>query len=312
MSRFKTFIALLKTPGKMIAPLANMGIFNWMPDRLYLKMVYHGEIGKKLDLNNPVTFNEKLQWLKLYDHKPIYRIMVDKYEVKQYVAEKIGNEYLIPTIGVWDSVENIPFDAMPDQYVIKCTHDSGSVVVCKDKNQFNVEKAKEKLKRKMNRNPYWIGREWPYRDLRPRIIAEEYLEDSNIGELRDYKFFCFNGRVRCFKVDYDRFIYHRAHYYSPDGRIIKIAESAYPPDYSREIILPNSIGKMISLAEELSKNTSFLRVDFYDVNGRIYFGELTFYPASGLGSFIYKGNDEMLGAWLKLPSYTQDKVSVGK
>ena len=302
MSKVKTAISLFSTPGKMIVPLAELGLFNWMPDELYLKMVYYGEIGKTLNLKNPVTFNEKLQWLKLYDRKPIYQTMVDKYEVKQYVADIIGEKYVIPTLGIWDHVEDIPFKDLPDQFVLKCTHDSGSVVICKDKNDFDNERAKEKLRKKQRHSTYWFGREWPYKNMKPRIIAEKYLEDRSTAEQRDYKFFCFNGIAKCFKIDFDRFKEHHAHYFSVDGSLLKVAEAAYPPDYSRARRIPKHILQIKELAEQLSKVSPFLRADFYDVDGSIYFGELTFYPASGLNKFIYEGNDEMLGSWLTIPS----------
>jgi len=302
MSKLKTAVKLLKTPEKMVVPLASLGLFRWMPDEPYLKFVYRCQIGSKLNLDNPQTFTEKLQWLKLNDRKELYHLFVDKYEVKQYVAEKIGSEYLIPTIGIWNAVDEIPFDELPEQFVLKCTHDSGSIVICKDKSCFDFEKAKRKLAGHLKQSTYWFGREWPYKGLKPRIIAEEYLEDSCTEELRDYKFFCFNGEVKCFKVDFDRFAFHRAHYYTPDGQLLELAEVAYPPDYSRDIRLPTTIVKMKELAEKLVGSTPFLRVDFYDVNGRIYFGEMTFYPASGLTKFIYENNDEMLGNWLTLPA----------
>ena len=301
MSKLKTTLHLIKTPGKMVMPLAEKGVFNWMPDEQYLKLVYRGVFGKKLDLDDPKTFNEKLQWLKLHDRNPAYHQMVDKYDAKEYVAEMIGEEYLIPTLGVWDSAEEIPFEKLPDQFVLKCTHDSGSIVICQDRAHFDETEARNKLKKAMQKSIFWFGREWPYKGLKARIIAEPYLEDHSVGELRDYKFFCFNGKVKCFKVDFDRFINHGANYYDAEGNYLEIGEVVCPPNPGKRILLPKNLNKMTELAEKLSEGYPFLRVDFYDVDGKIYFGELTLFPASGLSKFTYTGNDELLGTWLKLP-----------
>ena len=277
------------------------GIYDRYTDEKFLKFAYKSIFGKTLDLKNPRTFNEKLQWLKLYDRNPLYYRLVDKYEVKKYVANIIGDEYVIPTYGVWDSFESIPFDEFPNQFVLKCTHDSGGLVICQDKDRFDKKKAKLKIEKCLSRNYYLIGREWPYKDIKPRIIAEKYMVDHSTQELRDYKFFCFNGVAKCFKVDYDRFKDHHANYYSTEGNLLLLGEKDYPPDPDREIKLPDSVPLMKELAEKLSKEVPFLRADFYDVDERVYFGELTFYPASGFGEFMYEGNDELLGSWLILP-----------
>lgn len=301
MSKFKTALRLLKSPGKAIIPLASRGLFNWLPDRPYLKMVYRGQLGEKLDLETPKKFTEKLQWLKLYSRDPAYHAIVDKYEVKKHVANIIGEQYIIPTLGVWDDPEMISFENLPEQFVLKCTHDSGSVVICKDKPSFDPGQAKEELKKALKRSTYWFGREWPYKGLKPRIIAEPYLEDSECGELRDYKFFCFDGVVKCYKVDFDRFISHHANYYDREGTLVEIGEQVCPPDHSRDIKMPSNIGLMMELAEKLTQGYPFLRADFYNVNGNIYFGELTFFPDSGMGVFTYDDNDTLLGSWITLP-----------
>ena len=301
MSSIKTALSLLKTPGKMIFPIADKGLLNWIPDEQYLKLAYRMQMGKKLDLKNPQTFNEKLQWLKLNNRKPIYKRMVDKYEVKQYVSSIIGNEYIIPTIGLWENVKDIDLNSLPRKFVLKCTHDSGSVIVCKDKDEFNWEAAKVKLQRHLTKNIYWFGREWPYKNLKPRIIAEPLLEDSINNEVRDYKLFCFNGIVRCFKIDFDRFIEHHANYYDRNDNLLKIGEEICPPVFDKLIYIPKEMPSLIKLAEKLSASIPFLRADFYVVDGKVYFGELTFYPASGFGPFIFDGNDELLGSWLRLP-----------
>lgn len=270
-----------------------------IPDRTYLKLIYRIKFHKKLNLKNPKTFNEKLQWLKIYDRKPVYTTMVDKYEAKRYVEKVIGGGYIIPTLKVWDSVDEINFEELPIQFVLKCTHNSGGNIVCKDKNCCSVSDVKKKLERCLNRNYFWQWREWPYKNVKPRIIAEEYMEDKD-GELRDYKFFSFNGKVKFFKVDFNRFTHHQANYYDTNGKLLNFGEEICPPDYDKKIILPDSINDMIKLAEKLSAGCPFLRVDFYDVDGKIYFGELTLYPASGFGKFEPEEWDELIGLYLDL------------
>lgn len=294
-------IGIFKNPAKIYYVLNKFSVLENMSDEKYLKLMYKAYTEKKLNLTNPKTFNEKLQWLKLYDRKPIYTTMVDKYEAKKYVASIIGEEYIIPTLGVWDNFDDIDFDSLPNQFVLKCTHDSGGLVICRDKSSFNVETSRKKINKCLKNNFYYQGREWPYKNVKPRIIAEQYMEDTSTQELRDYKFFCFNGVAKCFKVDFDRFIEHHANYFDIDGNLIDIGEVVCPPDPKKVIQLPDSIPLMKELSEQLSKETSFLRTDFYDVNGKVYFGELTFYPNSGFGKFIYEGNDELLGSWIKLP-----------
>ena len=277
------------------------GLCDTMPDEEYLKRLFKIKLGYDLDLDNPRTFNEKLQWLKLYDRKPIYTTMVDKYAVKDYVASIIGDEYIIPTLGVWDCFDEIDFDSLPDQFVLKCTHDSGGLVICRDKAKLNIPEARVKINKSLKRNYFYYGREWPYKNVKPRIIAEQYMEDSNDRELRDYKFFCFGGVAKCYKVDFDRFFEHRANYFTSDGKVMRLGEEVCPPDFKKKIECPANLEKIKQFAETLSKTHPFLRTDFYDVDGKVYFGELTFYPASGLGKFIYEGNDEMLGSWIQLP-----------
>lgn len=272
-----------------------------IPDNIYLSAKYFKHFHRFPDLRNPKTFTEKIQWLKLYDRREEYITYVDKYLVKEYIAEKIGKKYIIPTLAVWDSVEDIDISKLPEQFVIKCTHDSGSIIVCKDKRKFNLENAKESLRRGLESTGYWYGREWPYKLVVPKLIVEKYMEDENTHELRDYKFFCFDGVVKMFKVDFDRFTNHRANYYDVTGKILPFGEKYLPPDFDREIVIPASIPQMIQLAEALSKGIPFVRVDFYDVNGNVFFGELTFYPASGFGPFTDDKADLDVGSWLHLP-----------
>ena len=278
-----------------------------LPDGLFLKIYYPMIMKERLDLNNPRTFNQKLQWLKLYDRKPEYTTMVDKYAVKKYVAEKIGSEYIIPTLGVWDKFDDIDFESLPNQFVLKCTHDSGGLVICRDKAKLDFASAKKKIEKSLKHNYYLNGREWPYKNVKPRIIAEKYMEDHLTAELRDYKFSCFGGMAKCYKVDFDRFVKHRANYFFAAGDLMKIGEEVCPPDFNKEIPVSENLEKMKELDEKLSATQPLLRTDFYDADGKVYFGELTFYPASGFGECIYDGNDELLGSWIKLP----EKSKVG-
>ncbi len=270
-------------------------------DKRYLKYMYKAIMEKPLDLRTPRTFNEKLQWLKLYNRNPEHCRLVDKHEVKEYIAETVGREYVIPTLGVYDRFEEIDFDKLPNQFVLKCTHDSGSTVICHGKESFDIEGARQKLTKKLKTNLFWHGREWPYKDLKPRIIAEEYITfDGSAPE--DYKFFCFGGKVKCFKVDYDRFIEHRANYYTPDGELLRFGEVVCPPDFDRAVPLPRNKEKMIEMAERLSADHPFLRVDFYEIGDKVYFGELTFFPASGFGPFVPEEWDLTLGKYIELPN----------
>ena len=257
--------------------------------------------GKRLlNIKKPTTFNDKLNWLKLYDCKPEYTQMVDKYGVKKYVSQKIGDDYVIPTLGVYDSVNDIDWDSLPSQFVLKCTHDSGGIVICKDKVNLNVSQAKKKLSRCLRRDFYSATREKPYKDV-PRIIAEKYMEDPVLHELRDYKFFCFNGKVKMFKVDFDRYTDHHANYYDIQSHILPFGESLYPPKYDKVISMPGNLDKMIRLAERLSDGIPFVRIDFYNIQRKIYFGEITFYPMSGLEMFTSFDWEKKIGSWINLP-----------
>ena len=286
-------------PKKIIVFLAKKNIIK-ISDKFFIKMVYKEKFSKNIDLKNPKTFNEKLQWLKLYDRNPEYSQMVDKYQVKEYVAQIIGKVHIIPTLGLYKSFEEIDFEKLPNEFVIKCTHDSGSTIVCKDKNKFDISEAKKKINKSLKSNYYYLGREWPYKNVIPQILIEKYIFDDKIEELRDYKIFCFNGKVKFFKIDYDRFINHKANYYDKKLKIMEFGEEVCPPDPNKEIIIPKDIYKMFDFAEMLAKNLKFARIDFYYTNEHIYFGEITFYPASGFGKFIPEKWDKKIGEMLKI------------
>lgn len=274
-----------------------------IPDKLYLKTYYSHCFKKKLDLKKPQTFNEKLQWLKLYDRKPIYTTMVDKYAVKKYVAARIGEEYIIPTLGVWDHFDDIDFDNLPNQFVLKCTHDSGGLVICKDKVSFDKKEAKRKIQNCLKRNYYLTGREWPYKNVPRKIIAEKYMEDET-GQLRDYKFYCFNGEPKIIMINSDREIGKtKADYFDMDFNWLDLKWG-----YEHALVKPLkpiNFEKMKELAVVLSKNIPELRVDFYEVNNKIYFGELTFFDGSGFDKIEPKEWDKKIGDWIKLPQKTR-------
>lgn len=280
--------------------MQNHGLGCLISDKLLIKALYRHETGKRLNLKDPQTFNEKLQWLKLYCRRPGFTQMVDKYAVKQYVSGIIGEEKVIPTLAVWDDVDAIDILKLPDQFVLKCTHDSGGIVLCENKAHFDLEKAKVLLKKSLQQNFYYRGREWPYKNVKPRIICEPYLVDESTKELRDYKFFCFDGKVKFYKIDFNRFVDHRANYYDAGGDLMPFGERICPPDFGVTLEIPNSIHEMIVCAEKLSANIPFVRVDLYYANQQILFGEMTFFPASGFGSFIPEEWDNKLGELIRI------------
>lgn len=276
-------------------------IMKLIPDKLYLELMFRRRMGKKLNLDNPRTFNEKLQWLKLYDRRPEYTKMVDKYAVKKYVADIIGEEYIIPTLGVWESFDEIDFSQLPNQFVLKCTHDSGGLVICRDKSRFDRESARKKIDKSLKRNYYYSGREWPYKNVPPRIIAEKYMEDSKTKELRDYKFFCFNGYVDCVMICLDRYTGDTKFYFFDKywnlKRLNKRGKEA-PENFT--LPKPECIDEMFEIAAALSKNIPFMRVDLYQSNGKVYFGELTFFPDSGFDANLLSKTDKYFGDLINL------------
>ena len=277
------------------------GIKKAMPDKMYLNMMYRKKIGKKLNLKHPITFNEKLQWLKLYNRMPEYTTMVDKYEVKKYVAGIIGEEYIIPTLGIWDRVEDIDFDSLPNQFVQKCTHDSGGLVICKDKSMFDIPKAIDKLKQSLSRNFFWYGREWPYKNVKPRIIAEPLLS-GELDQLKDFKIYCFNGLPAYCQVIGNRTKDMTIDFFDLDWvHQPFIGLNPLSQNSKVEIPRPRYLDLMKEFAGILSKNTYFCRIDFYEINNKLYFGEITFYPLSGFGIFRPNEWNTIIGNLIELP-----------
>lgn len=279
-------------------------VYDCIPDKLFLELKYKHIFHKKLNLKNPQTFNEKIQWLKLYDRKPEYTKMVDKYEAKKYVASIIGEEYIIPSYGVWEKFDDIDFDSLPDQFVLKTTHDSGTIVICKDKRNFDYLAAKKKLTARLHYNYYKMHREWPYKNVKPRIIAEKYMEDGTKIVPEDYKIYCINGKPKYIVVFHNRF-----------NKNEKLSETVYDTNWNKQKISlddhfaisnivepkPTCLEKLLNFAELLSALTIQSRIDFYIINGNIYFGEITLFTASGFRKMIPEDVDKVLGLELKLP-----------
>lgn len=271
-----------------------------IPTKIWLKIEFYISINKKLDLSKPQTFNEKIQWLKLYDCKDQYTEFVDKFKVRKYISDTIGDEYLIPLIGVWDKFEDIDFDKLPNQFVLKPTHTSGNVFICKDKSEINFIKIKKEINDWLAREYYWIHREWPYKNIKPRIVCEKFMVDESGTELKDYKFFCFNGVPKAMFVATDRGVDTRFDFYDMDFNHLPFMQ--HYKNSTKLINKPKGFDEMVILAKKLSNNLPHVRVDFYDINGKIYFGELTFYHFSGLEKFEPEIYDEIFGSWLVLPT----------
>ena len=265
----------------------------------FLKRKFKYKVGYTLNIQSPKTFNEKMQWLKVYYHNPYYIKLVDKYAVKEYAEKKIGSEYIIPTIGVWSNFDEINFDSLPSEFVLKCTHDSGSVVIVDKNNQFDKNIIEEKLTRALKINYFWLGREWPYKHVKRRIIAEKYI--SKPAEMIDYKFLCFNGQVKTIFTCTDRFSDSglRVTFFNRKWERLPF-ERHYPA--SKELIeQPEHLQLMIELSEKLSEEIPFVRVDFYEIKHRVYFGEMTFFPGGGMEEFMPQKWDDILGSWINLP-----------
>lgn len=271
----------------------------FLPDKVYIQIYYFAKFKRFIDFKNPKTYNEKLNWLKLNDRNPKYTDMVDKHEAKKYVASIIGEEYVIPTIGIYDKFDDIDLDTLPEQFVIKCTHDSEGLVICKDKKQLDIDVAKKKIEKAMKYNFYYIGREWPYKNIKPRILIEQYMEDHTDGELRDYKFFCFNGEPKAMFVATDRSKGNtKFDYFDMNFNHLDIRQ--HYPNSSKQIQKPKTFEKMVELSKKISKGLKHVRIDFYEVDGNLYFGEITFYHFSGFQPFNDIKWDEMFGEWIKI------------
>ena len=283
---------LFKVPKKL-------GLLNWLSDECYVKLQYALNMGRFPDLQNPCRFIEKLNWLKIHDHDPRYSALVDKWDVMDYVSERIGEGYCIKKFGVWDSFDEIDFDALPDQFVLKCTHDSGGIVICKDKASFNKAAARRKLNRSMKRSYYWHAREWPYRNIRPRILAEEFMTDLSGTGLLDYKFFCFDGEPEFMYIATGR-ADGNTHFDFYDRDFNWLPVRQHCPNAAVHPEKPEGYEEMLELARKLSRGLKHVRVDFFQSGGKVYFGELTMYHLCGYERFDPDEFDFKFGEYLKL------------
>ncbi|MBR3811305.1 MAG: glycosyl transferase [Agathobacter sp.] len=279
-----------------------------IPDKLYTAIRWRMRMGYWIDFKNPVSFNEKIQWLKLNDHKDIYPQLVDKYRVRSYIKDTIGEEYLIPLLGAYDSYDEIDFDALPDQFVLKCNHDSGGLVICRDKQALDHEKAKEKITASLKRNYYWHTREWAYKKVQPKIIAEKYVTDGAVSaegntDLVDYKFFCFGGKPKFLNISKGLENHKTALMTFVDlkGEKMPFDRSDYKK-MEGKIDLPENFDEMCSLAEKIAQNLDipFIRVDLYSIEGKTFFSELTLYPCAGMIPIEPKEWDIKMGSWIDL------------
>ncbi len=274
-----------------------------LPDKLYLQLMYFKHFRKFINFNNPKNFNEKIQYLKLKYRSNELTEMADKYKVKQYVSKLIGNEYVIPTLGVWSTTEEINFNELPKKFVLKCNNDSGGVVICKDKQALNIEETKKFLNSRLNNNGFWYGREWPYKNIKPCIIAEKYMENNGQNELIDYKFFCFNGQPKVVLVCSERFASNNMckTYFDENWSLLNIMEANHRID--KEQKKPQSFEKMKTISQKLAKGMPFVRIDFYEIEGSLYFGEITFFPASGLEKFKPEKWNNIFGDMIDISKY---------
>lgn len=323
--KIKKIKKVLQDPKCIGLYLLEKKVCNLLSDKTFLKLKYRVAYSKKLDLKNPKGFNEKLQWLKLNDRNPKYTSLVDKYEVKQYVSNLIGEEYVIPTIGLYDRFEDIDFEKLPNEFVIKCTHDSGGLVVCKDKNKLDIDATRKKIEKSLKRNFYYRGREWPYKNVKPRIIIEKFMsmpkfeQESKVNSnsieaeklqceqgLLDYKFMCFDGKVKIMFLDIGvigKGTGHAEEYYrnvyDEKFNLLPVLETR--ENYPINVNKPKNFKKMVEIAEKLSYGLPHVRVDLYNIEGKIYFGEMTFFHGSGLSNyFIPEEWNEKLGSYINL------------
>lgn len=313
LTRLKRYSQMIKENPYIVFDRFNFTkIQRILPDELLFKIMFHAKLGYKLDLKSPRTFNEKLQWLKLYDRKPIYTKMVDKYEAKKIISNKVGDKYVVPSYGVWDSFDDIDFSDLPEQFVLKTTHDCGGVIICKNKDSADLHSMKRFFNARMKENFFWRGREWPYKDVKPRILAEKYLNADDINDglftydiginkgITDYKIMCFSGIPYCCLACLGRNSREGLHenFYDKEWNLLPFKREN--PRFEGEVKRPQYYDEMWSIAEILSKGTKFLRVDFFISNNQLYVGELTFFPANGFGKFIPMEWDYKLGELIQL------------
>lgn len=297
----RKLLKVVNNPYWALGVILRRSFGKWMNDRNFIRWEYFSGMGKFPNLENPTTYNEKLQWLKLNDIHEEYSLLVDKYEAKKIVSKRIGDEYIIPTIGIYNSFDEIDVNQLPDQFVLKTTHDSGSVVVCTDKTKFDIKAARKKLEKSLRKNYFYEHREYPYKNVKPRIIAEQYMVDESGTELKDYKFFCFDGKCKMLFVATERHTREEPFFNFFDSDFNSLPFKQGHPVNPETPKKPEGFDEMLRIAEQLSTGFPHLRVDLYNINGKIYFGELTFFHFSGNVPFEPAEWDYKVGEWLKLP-----------
>lgn len=297
MARLKTICSVIRKPGKIFKPIASRGIFNWLPDDIYLKLLFRSEMGRRLNLDNPKTFNEKLQWLKLNDRNEEYIAWVDKETSKDKVAKIIGKEFVVPLVNAWDKAEDIDFNSLPEKCVLKCNHDQGSTIILDKSHSYNKAAIIQYFEKKLKKNAYRTTREWPYKNIVPRILCEQYLEDDII----DYKIFCFNGEPVFVNIGQKTQVDNIMHisFLDFEWNLMPFQRTDFPP-VAKLPPKPANFEEMLAIARKLAKGTYFVRIDLFNTGGRIYFSEFTLYPTSGLIKFNPPEYDEILGSWLKI------------
>jgi len=304
------FHLLAKTKEFFLAPRRLvMHILKWriarvIPDSLFLSCKYQMNFGKKLNLVHPKLYNEKIQWLKIHDHNPLYTQIADKLEVRKIISEKAGDQYLVPLLGVYTDPKKIDISCLPNQFVIKPTHTSGDVLLCLDKEQLNWNNAQAEMQHWMQSNYYWYDREWPYKNIVPKIICEPYLVDESGYELKDYKVFTFEGEPKFIQVDWGRFSQHKRNLYSLEWEYLDV-QMHYPTDPTHTIPKPVYLDEMLSVSKILARGFAHLRVDFYVLQDHLYIGELTLYHGSGFKPILPQEFELEMGSWLRLPTDTE-------
>lgn len=292
---------MMKRLKKITGLFLRLKITRILPDAIFLKIQYKYTTGRRLDYDNLVNYNEKIQYLKLTQRENIYTEIVDKIRVRDFVSNRIGKKYLIPIYGVYESLEEINFDVLPNKYVLKTNHNSGGYYIVSDNNSVSYKDISNKLKPMLRKNYYYFTREWPYKNIEPRIICEKYLEQGDDNELRDYRFFCFDGQPRFVAVDLsitDKSKVRR-NIYDLDWNLMSV-EISYPQETKISIKKPNQLSEMIDVARKLSKGFKHVRVDLYCIDNKIYFGEMTLYHQSGYGDIKPESFHEMMGSWIKV------------
>ena len=275
----------------------------WMikDDELYLKTCYFLATRRVLHLENPQSFTEKLQWLKLHDRNPRYTQLVDKFEVKSYISGLIGDKYVIPTYGVWDGFDEIDFDELPEQFVLKCTHDSGGLVICKDKALLDIASARKKITKSLHNKFYLEGREYQYKDVKPRIIAEQYLEQDNGESLKDYKVLCFNGKAKLIEYHSDRFTsYHTQDFYDTNWNKTSISQGGAETLSNYVVEAPMHLKTMLEFSELITKDMAHGRVDWYEIGDKLFFSEITLYDSSGFDRLDREEDELLLGTGINI------------